>query len=287
MHDASVVIATHDRAPLLRECLIRLSRQSASGRFEVVVVDNGSSDATPRVIHEAGVRGIYVADPNRAKARNAGIGQAQGRIVIFCDDDTLPPPRFVEAHLRAHGDASDLAVTGPIINVPDADHLPPVGRRYYSGQFFCTCNASAPKAALEAVGGFDERYDLYGWEDTDLGVRLRSSGMRHAFAWDAYIYHVKPEAAATLERRIELAREKAAMGARFVRKNPNWRVKLATGAYAANLLRASVTGAPPFRRIYERFAHGSPSLLRRLAREALIDAHYVDALRAALRRRDG
>jgi GT2 family glycosyltransferase len=284
--EATVVIATRDRASLLRDCLGGLARQSAAGRFEVIVVDNGSSDETPRVIREAGALNLFVADPNRAKARNAGIAQAAGRIVIFCDDDTLPPVDFVQAHLRAHGDALDRAVTGPIVNVPDAQHLPPADSRHYSRQFFCTCNASAPKAALQAVGGFDERYDLYGWEDTDLGVRLRANGMRHVFAWDAYIYHLKPDSMTTLERRIALTREKAAMAARFVRKNPSWRVRLATGAYAANFVRASIVNARPLRRMYERLSEGSPTLLRRLAREALIDAHYVDALRTALRRPD-
>jgi GT2 family glycosyltransferase len=234
--DATVVIATRDRADLLRASLARLATQSAAGRFDVVVADNGSSDDTAAVIRAAAplVRAVYVAEPNRGKARNAGIAAADGRIVVFCDDDTLPPERFVEAHLDAHGDAVDRVVSGPIVNVSDAAHLLPVSAANYSRAFFCTCNASAPKAALDAVGGFDEKFDLYGWEDTDLGVRLRAHGLKRTFAWDAYIYHVKPPSSMTLARRVALAQEKGEMAARFVRKSPSWPVKLATGAYAAN-----------------------------------------------------
>src|SRR5579862_6737413 len=104
MIDASVIIATRDRAGFLRDCLSSLARQSAIERFEIIVVDNGSADSTQRVIDEArqssgaAVRGLTVAEPNRARARNAGLALASGRIAIFCDDDTVAPPGFVAAH---------------------------------------------------------------------------------------------------------------------------------------------------------------------------------------------
>jgi glycosyltransferase involved in cell wall biosynthesis len=285
--EATVVIATRDRAAFLRACVARLALQTAAGRFDVVVADNGSSDDTAAVIAAAAplVRGVFVAEPNRGKARNAGIAAAGGRIVVFCDDDTLPPEGFVAAHLAAHGGAADRVVSGPIVNVPGADALAAVTAAHYSRAFFCTCNASAPKAALDAVGGFDEAFDLYGWEDTDLGVRLRAHGMQRVFAWDAFIYHVKPPQTMTLQRRIALAREKGEMAARFVRKSPTWPVRLATGAYAANFARASLAGAPPLRRLYRRLAadEGATSLVPMIARDALVDAEYIDSLRAALR----
>ena len=295
MPEATVVVATRDRVGFLRDCLGALARQSAAGRFDVVVVDNGSTDETPRVIADAAargesVRGIFVAEPNRGKARNAGIAAAAADVVIFCDDDTVAPSGFVDAHLRARRAHSRSVVSGPIVNVPDADHLTPPGPQHFSRAFLCTCNASVARADLQAVGGFDERYDLYGWEDTDLGVRLRARGVGRAWSWDAFIYHIKPPAAITLERRIALAAEKGAMAARFVRKSPTTPVRLATGAYALNFARAALFGAPPLRRLYARLAgsrdeSGSP--LQRIAADALVDAAYVDALTAGLRRRDG
>ncbi|MBV8163161.1 MAG: glycosyltransferase [Candidatus Eremiobacteraeota bacterium] len=284
---ASVVIATHNRASLLRDCLAALGRQNAEANFEVVVVDNGSVDDTPAVIAAAGerVRGLTVADPNRAKARNAGIAAARGSIVIFCDDDTVAPPAFVAEHLRAHENGGPAVVSGPIINVPDSATKLAPDARHYSRAFFCTCNVSVPKQDLLDAGLFDERYDLYGWEDTDLGIRLRERGLRRIFAWSAYLYHIKPADATTLERRRALAREKGTMAARFVRKAPRWPVRLATGAYAANFARAALVHARPLRAVYEKVVTIAPagSLASTLAVEALVDAAYVDALQEALR----
>jgi len=294
MLEASVVIATRDRAGFLRECLARLARQTAKGRFETIVVDNGSTDETEEVIGQAGAggsraRGIFVPEPNRGKARNAGVSAAQGGIVIFCDDDTLPPDGFVDAHLRASASSPNCVVSGPIINVRDAAHLVAPGPRNFSRAFLCTCNASVARKDLEAVGGFDERYDLYGWEDTDLGVRLREHGVGRAWSWDAYIYHVKPPETVSLEKRTALAAEKGAMAARFVRKSPSLAVRLATGAYGLNFARASVVGAPPMRRWYRRLARTDGDArggLSKFAADALVDAAYIDALRTGLRRRD-
>ena len=287
MLEASVVIATHNRASRLRDCLNALSRQTAAGRFETVVVDNGSGDDTPAVVAAAGdtVRGLSVCDPNRAKARNAGIGAAQGRIVVFCDDDTIAPPAFVAEHLRAHAGGEPAVVSGPIINVVDAGARPEPSAHHYSRAFFCTCNASVQRDELLAAGLFDERYNLYGWEDTDLGLRLRERGLRRVFAWPAFLYHIKPPSSTTLEQRRALAREKGAMAARFVRKAPQWAVRLATGAYAANFARAAIVHAAPLRRLYEKIAGASAagSIASTLAVEALVDAAYIDALQEALR----
>ncbi len=289
MPSASVIIATHNRATELADCLASLGRQSTPDRFEVVVVDNGSQDATQSVIAQAAgglVRGVWVPDPNRAKARNAGIAAARGAIIIFCDDDTIAPEHFVAEHVRAHqAQARPAVVSGPILNVPDKEQLIQPSARHYSRAFFCTCNVSVAKTDLEAVGCFDERYDLYGWEDTDLGIRLRARGLARVFAWPAYIYHIKPPRTMALARRRALAHEKGTMAARFVRKAPSWPVRLATGAYGANFARAAIVNAGPLRRFYERLARDSRpgSLASTLAAEALVDADYVDALRAALR----
>ncbi len=288
MPEASIIIATRDRATQLRNCLAALRRQSAREAFEIVVVDNGSQDATSGLLVEAaseGVRSVFVREASRAKARNAGIAVARGRLIVFCDDDTIAPEEFVAAHLRAHHETADAVVSGPIVNVADADQLVAPAARHFSRAFFCTCNVSVAKAELKAVGGFDERYDLYGWEDTDLGIRLRARGLRRNFSWEAYIYHIKPPESMALERRRALASQKGTMAARFVRKAPTWPVKLATGAYSANFARAALFNAAPLRRLYERLARSSRpnSALAALASEALIDAAYVDALRSALR----
>jgi len=281
----SVVIATRNRAPLLDGALASLRAQVEAPPFEIVVADNGSSDATPAVARAHDARYVYVAEPNRGKARNAGIAQAGGDHVVFVDDDVVLPPTFLAAHARAHDGRGALAVSGPIVNVPSAADRPVPSAANFSNAFFVTCNVSVPTDDLRAVGCFDESFDLYGWEDTDVGVRLRQHGVKRAFAWDAYLWHIKPPTTESLEEALGKAIEKARMAARFVRKHPTGRVKLATGAYALNLLRARVF-APPFAQpLLAGLASTphAPRVVQTLAREALLDNVYTNELRTHLR----
>src|SRR5581483_2744181 len=238
----SVVIATKDRAAYLERALASFGEQIGAPSFEVIVVDNGSTDETKNVVERMGaasrfpVRYVYEPEPNRGKARNRGIAVAEGYLIVFCDDDVVAPPRFLAGHEAAHS-TTELVVNGPILNVASYEDRPKPSVVNYSGAFLCTCNVSIPKPALEAVGGFDERFDLYGWEDTELGVRLREHGMRWRFAWDAYIWHIKSPDINTLEVETGKALQKARMAHRFIEKSPSARARIATGLHPLNILR--------------------------------------------------
>lgn len=283
----SIVIATKDRAAYLERALESFGKQIGAPSFEVVVADNGSTDATPQIVENARGRFafpiVYVheAQPNRGAARNRGIDAAQGHLLLFCDDDVYAPPGFLAAHDAAHT-LSNFVVSGPIINVPGYAVRPKPTLANYSRAFFCTCNVSVPKVALAAVGGFDEDFHLYGWEDTELGVRLRERGMRAKFAWDAYIWHIKPPQDATLESELRKAVEKARMAVRFLAKNDSARVRSATGAHAANLLRAKALEP-----LLPWFAGAAtdedlPAAVRGFARAQLLDGIYTVELARAL-----
>jgi glycosyltransferase involved in cell wall biosynthesis len=271
----------------LDRALQSFGKQIGAPEFEIVVVDNGSTDATPLIVEHARenqtyeIVYVYEERPNRGAARNRGIAAAQGHLVLFCDDDVYAPPGFLAAHDAAHT-VSNLVVNGPILNVPSYHERPKPTLANYSRAFLCTCNASVPKAALEAVGGFDEQFHLYGWEDTDLGVRLSERGMRRKFAWDAYIWHIKLPQEATLESEMRKSVEKAHMAVRFVAKNSSARVRSATGAHRTNLLRAKALEPllPWFAGVAtdERF----PSALRSIARAQLLDGVYTVELARAL-----
>jgi glycosyltransferase involved in cell wall biosynthesis len=286
----SVVIATRDRAPFLESALRSLAAQSDAPAYEVVVADNGSSDATPDVVALAAehatfpLRRVFVPQPNRGAARNAGIAASNGRIVVFVDDDVWLPPGFLAAHALAHRGIFPVAVSGPILNVPSYEDRPKPSAAHYSRAFFCTCNVSVPRSALDAAGGFDERFDLYGWEDTDLGLRLRRRDVRRVFAWDAYLYHIKPPRVETLDTVVNTTVERARMAARFLRKDRSLRTRLATGAYGANLWRARLLAPEwsqgPARKLAED--ERLPAPLRALARAQLLDAAYTNTLRRAL-----
>jgi len=281
----SVVIATRNRAALLAGALASLRAQAGVAPFEIVVVDNGSSDATPAVARGYGAICVVEPEPNRAQARNAGVAAATGALVLFVDDDVIVPPFFVAAHLRAHAAESvPHVVSGPIVNVPSADERPVPTWLNASNAYFCTCNVSLPRASFDAVGGFDATFDQYGWEDTELGVRLRAAGVKRRFAWDAYLWHIKPPAVETLDAALLKTIEKARMAAKFVRKDPSPRARLATGAYALNRWRGRVLLPERAQPLLAGIATSSrvPPALARLARELVLDSVYVAELDRAL-----
>ncbi len=287
----SVVIATRDRAAFLERTLTSLARQRGAPAFEVVVADNGSSDATLDVVARARVAGdlaierVFVPRPNRGAARNAGVAQARGALIVFVDDDVWLPPHFLAAHAAAHARSPfPHVVSGPILNVPGYESTPKPTVANYSGAFLCTCNASLPRSSLTAVGGFDEGFDLYGWEDTELGLRLRRRDVARAFAWDAYLYHIKPPKVETLEVVLQKTEERARMAARLLQKDSSVRTKLATGAYRANLWRSQVTAPRWTLPFYSALARNerAPGALRGFARAQLLDGAYTSELRRAI-----
>jgi glycosyltransferase involved in cell wall biosynthesis len=287
----SVVIATKDRAAFLERALESLTQQRSAPEFEVIVADNGSIDATPHVVADAiervpyQLRRIEAGRANRAFARNRGIDAAAGELIVFVDDDVWLPASFLAAHAAQHPDGGPRrAVTGPIVNVPSYDERPNPSPANFSSAFFCTCNASVPKAALVEIGGFDEAFNLYGWEDTELGLRLRDAGLEHGFAWNAFLYHIKPPE--SLEVSIRRAVEKATMAAQFVRKNPTLRTRLATGAYGVNLARAKLIA--PLLPLFAGIAASDdlPKPVVAFARDRLLDGVYVKQLSDALASRE-
>ncbi len=281
----SIVIATKDRQQYLERALASLETQAGAPSFEVIVVDNGSSDDTKGVTERQAARNVFPvtyvfeAEPNRGKARNRGIAAAAGYLVLFCDDDVQLPSGFLAAHEAAHS-TSNLVVNGPILNVASYEDRPKPAAPNYSRAFLCTCNVSVPKHALDAVGGFDESFDLYGWEDTELGVRLREHGMRWKFAWDAYLWHIKPPAENTLEVETRKALEKARMARNFIEKQPSPRARMATGAHGVNLLRGRYLLPDTLLAVYAGIAtaENAPPGLRALARGQFLDGMYTREL---------
>ena len=279
----SIVIATKDRALFLQRALESLAQQRDAPEFEVVVADNGSTDGTPHVVADAvkivpyHLRRIEAGRANRGLARNMGVSAAAGELILFVDDDVWLPPHFIAAHVAEHGRGrAARVVTGPIVNVPDYERRPRPTAANYSSAFFCTCNASVSKVALDAVGGFDEAFNLYGWEDTELGLRLRSAGIEHSFAWDAFLYHIKPPE--PLELAIRRTVEKATMAAQFVQKSPTLRTKLATGAFRLNLTRGKL--AAPLLPLLAGVASSDafPKSVVAFARARLLDGLYLKHL---------
>ena len=242
---ATIQLCTYNRARLLERVLQACFEQNVpAGTYEVVLVNDGSTDDTAQVIAAAQARApvpfvpISQANAGLARGRNVGIAASRGERIIFVDDDVLPMPNFVEEHLRAASYNRDFVVRGAVIEVESFDRLPAPfwSVRNYSANWFWTSNVSASRARLDRVRvregeWFDETFSEYGWEDIELGLRLREIGTRAVFNKRAVAFHYKPKSAKPPDLEAALAQKRAqARTARVLAsKHPGWRVSLATG----------------------------------------------------------
>ncbi len=236
---ATIQLCTYNRATLLERVLDACFEQTVPrDSYEVVLVNDGSTDETAAVIERAASRAtcsfevVNQANAGLAKGRNVGIARARGERIIFIDDDVLPLPNFVEEHLRSHDRTPLAVVRGGAINVENFDDLPPPywSFKHYSGNFFWTTNVSVPLATIRAIGGFNESFSEYGWEDIDVGLRLRFGGVRATFNPKALVYHYKPRPrSGNVEKMVAQARAQARTAVQLAKIHPHWRTYLATG----------------------------------------------------------
>jgi len=194
--ELSVVIATYNRAAQLRTCLDALARQDdVAGVFEVVVVMDGSTDGTRQLLADYRapypVRAIYQENAGQCRALNRGVARAAGRFCLLLDDDIVPGPRLVAAHLRAQQEGAGVLATGRLTMdiPPDADwyilqfcrswlgHYERLdaGQRQVAISDCYSGNLSFPRDAFVAVGGF--AVDLARGYDIELAFRLARSGL--------------------------------------------------------------------------------------------------------------
>jgi len=236
---ATIQLCTFNRAHLLGRVLDACFEQTqAPDQYEVVLVNDGSSDATAAVIAAARERATcaftVIDQPNAglARARNAGIARARGERIIFIDDDVLPTPPLVAEHLRSDTAHPFAIVRGAVINTESFERLPvPVWTlANYSGNFFWTSNVSVPLAMLRRVGNFTQAFREYGWEDIELGLRLRQVGVRGVFNRFALAFHHKPRPRARdVAAMVAQAAAQARTAVQLHEMHPHWRVTLATG----------------------------------------------------------
>jgi len=239
---ASVVIPTYNRRPILEKCLLALEDQRLSAeleRYEVVVVDDGSTDGTPDWLRAESARFPHVrlveqSHGGPAEGRNRGVDHSRGDVIVFIDSDLVVTSDFLACHAAAlsrswsrRGDRRCFTY-GAVINTANFDS--PTAERHklrdLSWAYFATGNVAIDRSLLESSGLFDLGFRLYGWEDLELGERLRQMGVVLVKCPEAVGYHWHP--AFRLEQipdLVRVERERARMGLVFYRKHPTRRVR--------------------------------------------------------------
>jgi len=190
--NVSVIISAYNSGNTLKVCLKSLSKQTyPSEKYEIIIVDDGSTDNTSiilsslpetnlfKVIHHSENYGL-------AAARNTGIKNAKGDILIFLDSDMEVKEDFIEKHVSFHRKSGVIGVSGSII--PDIENPYDKYQRYLyeskrgAAKFdinkpipfkaFLFNNTSIKKIAFEKAGLFDENIKMYGGEDTEFSYRV-------------------------------------------------------------------------------------------------------------------
>jgi glycosyltransferase involved in cell wall biosynthesis len=219
--EVSVVVPTRNKAAVLQDTLSALLVQGMeSDSFEVIVVDNGSSDETSQVVQTFLAQRphwqlIHEPVPGRSRARNAGIAAARGSLVLLLDDDIRVAPDHLERRIEIHRQNPQAVVIGYIID--ESPISPAFLRRYFLDRQTMgsssvgkgtreldytqtrSGNMSVERVGLERIAEtlpdgrkvyLDE--ELPRREDTYLGYLLHVAGYRFVFARDVVCYHQHP-----------------------------------------------------------------------------------------------
>jgi len=193
----SVVIPTYNRSASLQRLLRALGSSAVpAGGMEVVVVDDGSTDATTHVAAQAEVHCLTQPNYGPAAARERGWRSSTGEIVVFLDDDVVPEPeaivRMVEALDDADGIGAAIMPLNPdplIAHYMHVDGLVDHNVRDGEVRWLITAAAAFKRSALERVGGFDLTFPRAAGEDVDLTLRLIEAGFRLRLETSAIVRH--------------------------------------------------------------------------------------------------
>jgi GT2 family glycosyltransferase len=193
----SVVIPTYRRPALLQSCLKALAAQHFDpADYEVIVVSDGYDAASEAVVRQWQAQHPsfrYYHLPRKggpAAARNLGWQRAVGTLVAFTDDDCLPEPGWLRGFLAAYSGEREAAFTGRV-RVP-VTGLPTDYEKNVAGletADFVTANCLCTRAALQRIGGFDERFSMAWREDSDLEFKLMLAGIPIRYKVDAVVVH--------------------------------------------------------------------------------------------------
>ena len=194
----SVVVCSYNGAPTIRDCMEGLQKLDYDN-YEVIVIDDGSTDHMAQIVGEYPVRLIRTPNRGLSNARNRGMIEARGEIVAYLDDDAYPDPQWLKYLAHAYQTSNHASIGGP--NIPPDDDGPiatcvanaPGGPVHVLmtdeiAEHIPGCNMTFRKEALEEIGGFDPVFRAAG-DDVDVCWRLQQNGKTIGFHPSAVVWH--------------------------------------------------------------------------------------------------
>jgi len=197
---ASVIIPVHNGEATIGACLEALLNQTVPKEdYEVIVVDDGSTDATAQVVKGYGVRLLTQPHRGPAAARNLGAAHARGQILLFTDADCQPTPNWIEEMTRPFADPEVVGAKGTyltrqralvarFVQIEYEDRYDRMAKRE-NIDFIDTYSAAYRRDVFLANGGFDTTFPTASVEDQEFSFRLARKGYRLVFVPAARVYH--------------------------------------------------------------------------------------------------
>ncbi|MCX7758441.1 MAG: glycosyltransferase [bacterium] len=239
----SVQISTFNRSKVLEKVLQSLDNQTLNKNlYQVVVINDGSTDNTKETVKtiskQVSYELILINQENLGlpTARNKGLINTNHEVVLFIDDDVLADKNLLFEHYKIHSKFENVVVRGWVnhineLKIPDK---PKFKLADFSTSFFWTSNVSVKKEYLIKAGMFYEEFEKYGWEDIEMGYKLRKIGLKLIVNNKAIGYHYKPLpdlSMENIEKILETERKRAISAQIYYNLYKSLRVKLAIGYY--------------------------------------------------------
>ncbi len=196
----SVIVCTFNGSRTLSQCLESLLRLDYPN-YEVIVVNDGSTDTTAKIASNYGFRVITTENRGLSSARNTGLNAATGEIVAYIDDDAHADPHWLRYLASTFMNTQHVGVGGPNIAPPDdgliaecVAHSP--GNPVHillsdsEAEHIPGCNMAFLKSALEDIGGFDPQFRIAG-DDVDVCWRLQQKGWTLGYSPGAMVWHYR------------------------------------------------------------------------------------------------
>ena len=198
----SAVIPSYNAAGTIGETIEALLAQEGAEGLEIIVVDDGSTDDTSKVVRRYPVQYIHKTNGGPASARNLGAQAAKGEIILFLDSDCIPQAGWLKAMTEPFNDGEVSGVKGIYITRQksmlarfvqlefEERYANLYNQKYID--FVDSYSAAFRKKALIAVGGFDESFPKADNEDVDLSYKLAKAGYKMVYQPKAIVEHTHP-----------------------------------------------------------------------------------------------
>lgn len=197
----SVIVPVYNSAKTIGKCLGGLLNQTSTAKYEVIVVDDGSNDATGHIVKSFDVKYIRKGKAGPAAARNEGAKVAKGKILLFTDSDCVPNPDWVEKMTESLEKPGVAGVKGAYITGQKSivarfsqlefEERYKMLEKAESIDMIDTHAGGYHKDIFMKMGGFDSSFPVANNEDTELSYRMSNSGYKMIFNPDAIVSHLR------------------------------------------------------------------------------------------------